>query len=351
MKTMNAARRGVRSALGFALAWTAVQASAEAAPPVESPEPTGNQTEKPTREEGEPAQEPAQEPADQPGKEQPREAPEPMQLPRETDERPSANAGHREEPVVGQTAQAGPGQGGAHEKRLPKGNVSRHDVADPSVLGKRGANTVVRDRGPTASASPRRPWGIEAGLGPLVAWVPDDSFGLFSDSGYWPALAVRVGSSIMSSGSFEVAASGAYHYAATNGAVRQASTELTLHRFLIGGQARYHVLSWLAPCGRLLAGLSYLTSKLGSSREDEVSTFSSLEFSVLASAGVQARILEVRRSGLLVHLYVEGGGIFTSSTELVYQMGSEGPPRSQPVDAGTISLTGPELETGVLALF
>jgi hypothetical protein len=355
MKAMNAVRRSVRSALGCALALIAVEASAEPAPPAKSPEPARNQTDEPTRERGEPAEEPAKEseqgPAEQPAKEQPRERPEQVQESAETDERPSASAEHPEKPVPGQVAQAGPGQDGARERRVPKGNANQRNVSKPPVLGERAATGIVYDRGPTENGSPRTPWGIEVGLGPLVAWVPDDSFDLFSDSGYWPAFAVRVGSSIWHSGPVDVAVSGAYHYAATNGAARQTPTELTLHRFLVGGQARYHLLSWFAPCGRLLAGLSYLTSELGSGDQDQVSTLSSFDFSALASAGVQARILEVKRSALLVHLYVEGGGIFTSNTRLVYQIGSGGPPRSQPVDAGTLSLTGPQLETGVLALF
>ena len=355
MKAMNAARRGVRSGLGFALALMAVQASAEPAPPVESPGPTRNQIDASTRERGEPAEEPAKEaeqgPAEAPAGERPRERSEQVKKPAETDERPPASGEHPEKPVSGQAAQAGPGQDGAREQSAARGNASQPSGSNPPVLGERAATEIVPDRGRTESASPRTPWGIEAGLGPLVAWVPDDSFDLFSDSGYWTALAVRVGSSIWSNGPFDVAVSGAYHYAETNGAARQTPTELALHRFLIGGQARHHLLPWLAPYGRLLAGVSYLTSELGSGDEDEVPTLSSFDFCALASTGVQARIKEVTRSGLLVHLYVEGGGIFTSSTELVYQIGSGGPPRSQPTDAGTLSLTGPQLQTGVLARF
>jgi hypothetical protein len=120
---------------------------------------------------------------------------------------------------------------------------------------------------------------------------------------------------------------------------------------MLGGQGRHHLLPWLAPYGRVLAGFSYVTSQLGSGDEDEVPKLWSFDFSAVASAGVQARIIKLARSGLLVHFYVEGGGIFTANTELVYRMGPGGPPRAQPIDLGTLSLSGPLLEAGALARF
>ena len=355
MKAMIAARCGACCFLGSALALIATDAAAQPAPPVESPGPASNQPDEPPGERVEPAEqptkEPAEGPAEQPAEDQRSEGSEQVEKPARTDEGGAISIEHPEKPVPRQSTQAERRKDGAGERRAPKGSAIQHNVPGPLVLGEHAATGIVADQRPTQSASPRTPWGIEAGVGPLFAWVPDDSFNLFSDSGYWPALAVRAGISVWHTGGFDVSVSGAYHYAATNGAVRQAPTKLTLHRFLFGGQARFPLLSWLAPCGRLLAGFSYLTSELGSGRENEVSTLSSIEFSALASAGLQARIIEAKRSGLSVQLYVEGGAIFSSNTELVYQMGSGAPPRSQPVDAGTLSLTGPQVETGVLALF
>jgi hypothetical protein len=199
--------------------------------------------------------------------------------------------------------------------------------------------------------TPRTPWGVEIGLGPLIAWVPDDRFDLFSESGSWPAFAARASASVWSDGPLDVAASASYQFAATSGQVRQTPTELSIHRYLMGGQARHRLLSWLAPYGRILAGFADLNSRLGTGNEDEVPKLSRFAFTALAGAGIQAQVFNLPRSGLLMHLYVEGGSIFTPNTDLVYRTGSGGPPRAQPIDVGTILLSGPYLETGALARF
>jgi hypothetical protein len=329
---MNEARRLFRSGLWLAAVSMVIGAARTSA----AQEPSGerraqSEAQEPSRERPSESEEPADEQPTESVDERPWSDDE--TLPEEQDETDDADAGSKSR-TAARAEEAQSTKRPTKSERAKTSAAKKAPPLDPRSLG-----------------PPRTPWGIEVGVGPLVAWVPDDRFDLFSDSGSWPALAARISGSVWSSGSFDVAVSSSYHFATTSGDVRETPTELSLHRFLVGAQGRHRLLPWLAPYSRVLAGFSYLTSQLGSGAEDEVPKLSSFDFSALASAGAQARIIELARSGLILHLYVEGGGIFTASTGLVYRSGSGGPPRSQPIDVGTVSLSGPHLETGAMARF
>lgn len=184
-------------------------------------------------------------------------------------------------------------------------------------------------------------------LGFRVAKISSEGFDPFADTDELAQLSAGLGGTILTAGNLSLAGIFLYDIGGRSSEARGATTDLTVHRFTIGAEGRYHLIRQLFVFGRVAPGTIYSIAQL-----DDVSTAvvnqsaRSWVFATDLSAGAMfeltgfAKLGKKRRPNLWITF--EGGYGFAATSELsMTPDDSGGPERAEPVELGSLALNGP----------
>ncbi len=183
-------------------------------------------------------------------------------------------------------------------------------------------------------------------VGFRVAKISSEGFDPFADSDELAQFSVGLGRTIVTAGNFSLAGLFLYDIGGRSSEARGATTDLTVHRFTIGAEGRYHLIRQLFVFGRVAPGTIYSIAELedvSTAVENRAAT--NWVFATDLSAGATFELTgfpggaRKRRPNLWITL--EGGYGFAGSSELsMTPDGGGGPERAEPVELGSLALNG-----------
>jgi hypothetical protein len=134
-----------------------------------------------------------------------------------------------------------------------------------------------------------------------------------------------------------------WDYGASSADARGAATKLEAHRLTLLPEIRYHVLRRLYGFGRIGAGLAPIHAELDDSVTETTRTSDRLAFTLDASLGAAYELIG-EASGASrrprVWLLLDGGYVFTATTETVLENESGVPARNEAYAFADLNLSG-----------
>lgn len=194
-------------------------------------------------------------------------------------------------------------------------------------------------------------------VGVRVGKVSSAGLDPFSDSDELAQFSFGFGKTLFTSGDFSLAGLLLYDIGGHTDEARNAETDLTVHRLLVGAEARYHFIRQLFVFGRVAPGAVHSIAKL----EDHTAgnlTLAAREwvFATDLSAGATLELTgwkgNASKRTLGVWLVFDGGYGFAGESELSLEPdGSSGPERTEPVELGPLALGGPFLRFSAMLTY
>lgn len=187
-----------------------------------------------------------------------------------------------------------------------------------------------------------------------VHWVPDSSYEMLAGSSALPLFNLRGAGTVWTQEKMSLALTGEWDFGKSGGSARNVPTSMTLNRFQLGAEGRYHFLHRLAGYGRFSTGLALMSSRLGEAGEFTEMTMSQALFTGALTAGAAFRFAgsrDGRERAVRAHLFFEAGYSYVSRAKLNYEMNESGPLRPESVDLGNLSLSGAEISAGLILSF
>lgn len=184
-------------------------------------------------------------------------------------------------------------------------------------------------------------------LGFRVAKISSEGFDPFADSDELAQLSLGLGRTIVTAGNLSLAGLFLYDIGGRSNEARGAETDLTVHRFTLGAEGRYHFIRQLFVFGRIAPGAIHSIAQL----EDVTTGVDRQEarnwvFATDLSAGAMFELTgfsggsRKRRPSLWITL--EGGYGIAGASELSMTPDDDGgPERAEPIALGSLGLGGP----------
>lgn len=189
---------------------------------------------------------------------------------------------------------------------------------------------------------------IEGSVGIRASKVSNDGFDPFADSDDLLQVSLGLGGTVLKLDKLSLAAVGYWDYGSRSSYARGASTSLEMHRLSAGPELRYHLHRQLYVFAHVLPGAGYSVASLRdeAAQADRYARHWSFALDGGAGAALEvygARGGETNRPRLWVT--AEGGYGHVGSTALLLKPDSDSgaPQRTQAVDLGSLSLSGPYL--------
>jgi hypothetical protein len=178
-----------------------------------------------------------------------------------------------------------------------------------------------RQREPEPDVAPGKralgsPWLVE--IGARTAFITDSGYDPFDDDNAFTQLTIGAGRVLYGSRNISVAALGFWDYGKTTSSARGQHTELEVHRFTEGPEARLHLFRELYAFGRLCAGALYTVARLDESTTGTTLRSPSWTFAADATAGAAARFAHIGPwlSGASFWFVAEGGYGWATNSDL-----------------------------------
>lgn len=191
-------------------------------------------------------------------------------------------------------------------------------------------------------------------VGERTTFVKNRGFDVFADDDALAQFTLAFGRVLYSDGPWSFASSLAWEIGGRSSDVRGSNTSLQVNRFTVSPEARYHFMRRLYAFGRLGAGAALLSSTLQDPVGGAERSRDPLRFTVDGSVGAAFEVLG-HRSGLSRiargWLVVDGGYLYTASTDLVYASSGGSPARSAPISLGELALHGATLRVTAAVSF
>ncbi len=185
-------------------------------------------------------------------------------------------------------------------------------------------------------------------LGARMTWVSSAGFDPFSSGDVLPQLAVRVGGVVWQKERMSLAIAVDWAGGGANDRARGEPSSIAIHRVGAGAEGRWHVLNSLFGYVRVAPGLLYSRVSLGSG--DSRLVGDDFDFSADGAAGLAYRFggsPDGRKRSARLHVFAEGGYSLATKSDLALQTGEDGPPRSEPIDLGSVRAGGPFVTAGL----
>jgi len=194
-------------------------------------------------------------------------------------------------------------------------------------------------------------------LGFRVAKISSEGFDPFADSDELAQFSVGLGRTVLTAGNFSLAGLFLYDIGGRSNEARGAKTELTVHRFTVGAEGRYHFIRQLFVFGRVAPGAIHSIAQLEDVSTSVVNQSArNWVFATDLSAGAMfeltgfAKTGNKRRPNLWITL--EGGYGFAAASELsMTPDGDAGPERAEPVELGSLGLSGPFMRSAFVLTY
>jgi hypothetical protein len=194
-------------------------------------------------------------------------------------------------------------------------------------------------------------------VGVRVGKVSSAGLDPFSDSDELTQFSVGLGKTLFTSGDFSLAGMLLYDIGGHTGQARNADADLTVHRLLVGAEARYHFIRQFFVFGRVAPGAVHSIAKLEDHTAGDL-TLAAREwvFATDLSAGATLELTgwkgSTSKRTLGVWLVFDGGYGFAGESELSLEPdGSSGPERTEPVELGPLALGGPFLRFSAMLTY
>jgi hypothetical protein len=268
-------------------------------------------------------------------------------------EAPAGEAAPTEAPAATEAAPAeAPPAGEASAEAAPDPDADPPVAPGPRVIVVQSAVRAEPEEEPDYAALPLgyHQKNLFFGLGARLSWVPDGNFDLYSSDDVIPGVALRLGGTVFASGPYSVAVVGEYAFGSASDSARGVETRLAQHLMLLGLEPRWHFLHMLYGYARVSGGIDYVRGELAGGTLG----YEGVELALAGKLGAAARIAgsrDGRARSARLHVYAEGGYGFVSEFAQSYEAAEDGPARAQPVDAGTLLLSGPELGLGLMLTY
>lgn len=186
--------------------------------------------------------------------------------------------------------------------------------------------------------------------------VASDGFDPFADSDELVQLSLGLGATVLKFDRLSLAAVGYWDYGERSSHARAAETSLEVHRLTAGPELRYHLHRQLYVFAHVLPGAAYSIASLNDPALEAKRYAREWSFALDGGAGAAFEVYGAQggvtnRPRLWVT--AEGGYGHAGATQLrlVPDESSGAPQRSQPVDLGSLSLSGPYLRISAAISF
>jgi hypothetical protein len=182
-----------------------------------------------------------------------------------------------------------------------------------------------------------------ASIGYRGTLVKNAGFDLFSEDDALNQFSLALGAVVLADDRLSFAAAVAWDYGEASAAIRGAPTELHLHRLTIAPEVRYHIFRRFYAFGRVGAGIAAVKASWDDAVARATRAANHLAFTVDPSAGLALEIAG-ENSGVSsrprLWLLADAGYLVTTRTELVMGAASGSPARTDPINLGSVALSG-----------
>jgi hypothetical protein len=182
-----------------------------------------------------------------------------------------------------------------------------------------------------------------ASIGYRGTLVKNAGFDLFSENDALNQFSLALGAVVLADDRLSFAAAAAWDYGESSAAIRGAPTELHLHRLTVAPEVRYHLFRRFYAFGRVGAGIAAVKASFDDAVARATRTANHVAFTVDPSAGLALEVAG-ENSGVSsrprLWLLADAGYLVTTRTELVMGAASGSPARTDPLDLGSVALSG-----------
>lgn len=214
-----------------------------------------------------------------------------------------------------------------------------------SSFGLLAALSFASGRAAAEPLAPHQPY-AQASLGVRISNVSDAGYDPFSSSDELTQVSLSLAATLLRFDRFSLAATGFWDYGQKGSAARGAETELDVHRLTIGPELRYHLLPPLYFFVHALPAFAHTSASIEDGVADVTREARHWSYGVDGAAGAAFEAYAARSGQVRPRIWViaEGGYGYLGSTSLkMLPEAGEGPQRPEPVNLGTLSLSGPYL--------
>jgi hypothetical protein len=197
---------------------------------------------------------------------------------------------------------------------------------------------------------------LEGSLGVRVSKVGSAGYNLFAASDELPQVSLGLAATAIRQGKLSLAGVAFWDYGGHSSTVRGESTQLTVQRFTIGPELRYHVLTPLYVFAHALPAFAYSEASLDDSVAAATRYARHWSYGVDVAAGAACELYG-KRSGESIQprlwAMAEGGYGYLGSTHLSLKPDADSgaPQRTASIDLGSLSLAGPYARVSVAVSF
>jgi len=211
------------------------------------------------------------------------------------------------------------------------------------------------DTKPEEPLPPAGPPGWQAFIGIRTAWHTGAGFDPFSENNVMTGVTLGASRRVMTSGPFSFAGALTFDGGTRKSTARGAPTSLQSFRFLLGPEARWHLIPELYVYLRPSAGVLRSVASLEDSSTGTTLYAKNWVLAADATAGAAFAFADLRRvSGdLRFWVMADGGYGYATTTDLALapEEDAGAPQRTAALDLGELSLSGPYFRLSAAATF
>ncbi len=222
--------------------------------------------------------------------------------------------------------------------------AQRFTIPGPAERDDLDDTTADDDSQPLA----QRHWDFQFGF--RNSFVKSASFDPFSDDDVLTQLSVGVGGTLHARERVSVAVLGFWEVGSVEATAREFNSELSLRRYALGLEARYHATRRVYGYARLTPAVAHTVASLSNSSGNAPYESESWGFQLDAALGAALRVFGSGNPGSAHGLWalVEGGYGLAPEQELAFSpVGQGAPERAVPFELEPLSLSGAQLRFAV----